>query len=119
MLEPAKDRLAAENRQGIEDRGADGAPADGDSQGLGDLAEVAAHRALAAAGLDVTDIDMLILATITPETTCPSNACFLQARIGAVNAAAFESAVDEIASASQRLLGSIAAASSSRQTAPT
>lgn len=55
-----------------------------------DLAEVAAHRALAAAGLDVTDIDMLILATITPETTCPSNACFLQARIGAVNAAAFD-----------------------------
>ena len=55
-----------------------------------DMAEVAAHRALAAAGLDVTDIDMLIMATVTPEITCPSNACFLQERIGAVNAAAFD-----------------------------
>lgn len=55
-----------------------------------DLGEVAAHRALAAAGLDVTDIDMLIMATVTPEITCPSNACFLQERLGAVNAAAFD-----------------------------
>lgn len=55
-----------------------------------DLAEVAALRALAAAGLDATDIDMLIMATVTPEITCPSNACVLQARLGAVNAAAFD-----------------------------
>lgn len=55
-----------------------------------DLAEVAAHRALAAAGLEVTDIDMLIMATVTPEITCPSNGCFLQERLGAVNAAAFD-----------------------------
>ena len=55
-----------------------------------DLAEVAALRALAAAGLEPTDIDMLILATVTPEITCPSNACVLQARLGAVNAAAFD-----------------------------
>ena len=55
-----------------------------------DLAEVAAHRALAAAGLDPTDIDLLVFATTTPEITCPSNACYLQERIGAVNAAAFD-----------------------------
>ena len=55
-----------------------------------DLAEVAALRALAAAGLEPTDIDMLILATVTPEITCPSNACVLQARLGAVNSAAFD-----------------------------
>ena len=55
-----------------------------------DMAEVAAHRALAAAGLEVTDIDMLIMATVTPEITCPSNACTLQERMGAVNAAAFD-----------------------------
>ena len=55
-----------------------------------DMAEVAAHHALAAAGLDVTDIDLLVLATVTPEITCPSNACHLQARLGAVNAAAFD-----------------------------
>ena len=55
-----------------------------------DLAEVAARRALAAAGLEPTDIDMLILATVTPEITCPSNACVLQERLEAVNAAAFD-----------------------------
>ena len=55
-----------------------------------DMAEVAAHHALAAAGLEPTDIDLLVLATVTPEITCPSNACFLQERIGAVNAAAFD-----------------------------
>ncbi len=55
-----------------------------------DLAEVAAHRALAAAGLEVTDIDLLVVATVTPEITCPSQACYLQERLGAVNAAAFD-----------------------------
>ena len=55
-----------------------------------DLAEVAAKRALAAAGVEPTDIDLLVLATVTPEITLPSNACFLQERLGAVNAAAFD-----------------------------
>ncbi len=55
-----------------------------------DLAEVAALQALAAAGLEPTDIDMLIMATVTPEITCPSNACVLQERLGTVNAAAFD-----------------------------
>ncbi len=55
-----------------------------------DLAEVAARQALAAAGLEATDIDMLIMATVTPEITCPSNACVLQERLGAANAAAFD-----------------------------
>jgi 3-oxoacyl-[acyl-carrier-protein] synthase III len=55
-----------------------------------DLAEVAARRALAAAGLAATDLDQIVLATVTPEITCPSNACVLQERLGAVNAAAFD-----------------------------
>ncbi len=55
-----------------------------------DLAEVAAHRALAASGLDATDIDMVIVATMSPEIVCPSSACGLQERLGAVNAAAFD-----------------------------
>lgn len=55
-----------------------------------DMAEVAGRHALAAAGLEPTDIDMLIMATVTPEITCPSNACDLQRRLGAVNAAAFD-----------------------------
>ena len=55
-----------------------------------DMAEVAALHALASAGLDVTDIDLLIMATVTPEISCPSNACHLQERLGASNAAAFD-----------------------------
>lgn len=55
-----------------------------------DMAEVAARHALAAAGLGATDLDQIILATVTPEITCPSNACVLQERLGAVNAAAFD-----------------------------
>ena len=54
------------------------------------MAEVAAWHALAAAGLEPTDVDQLILATVTPEITCPSNACDLQRRMGLVNAAAFD-----------------------------
>ena len=55
-----------------------------------DMAEVAAEHALAAAGLEASDIDLLVLATVTPEITLPSNACYLQERLGAVNAAAFD-----------------------------
>ena len=55
-----------------------------------DMAEVAALHALAAAGLVATDIDLLIMATVTPEISCPSNACYLQTRLGAINAAAFD-----------------------------
>ena len=55
-----------------------------------DMAEVAAWHALAAAGLEATDIDLLVMATVTPEISCPSNACDLQRRMGAVNAAAFD-----------------------------
>ena len=55
-----------------------------------DMAEVAGWHALAAAGLAPTDVDQLILATVTPEITCPSNACELQRRMGLTNAAAFD-----------------------------
>jgi 3-oxoacyl-[acyl-carrier-protein] synthase-3 len=55
-----------------------------------DMAEVAARHALAAAGLEPTDLDLITMATVTPEISCPSNACVLQQRLGAVNAAAFD-----------------------------
>lgn len=55
-----------------------------------DLAEVAAQRAIAAAGLTVEDIDLIIVASVTPEITCPSQACTLQDRLGAWNAGAFD-----------------------------
>jgi 3-oxoacyl-[acyl-carrier-protein] synthase-3 len=55
-----------------------------------DLAEQAARRALDAAGLGPGDIDLLILATTTPDKVFPSTACLLQARLGAGGGPAFD-----------------------------
>ena len=55
-----------------------------------DMAVVAGKHALAAAGLDATDIDSLIVATCSPDRILPSSASFVQAKIGAVNAAALD-----------------------------
>ena len=55
-----------------------------------DMAVVAGQHALAAAGLDATDMDSLIVATCTPDRILPSSASFVQAKIGAVNAAALD-----------------------------
>jgi 3-oxoacyl-[acyl-carrier-protein] synthase-3 len=55
-----------------------------------DLATVAGHRALAAAGLVPDDVDLLILATCTPDTSIPSAASYVQAKLGLTNAAAFD-----------------------------
>ncbi len=54
------------------------------------LAAVAAQRALAAAGLDAKDLDMIILATCTPDTNIPSAAAAAQLAIGASNAGVFD-----------------------------
>lgn len=51
-----------------------------------DMAAVAGHHALAAAGLDATEIDTLIVATCTPDRLIPSAAAFVQPKLGAVNA---------------------------------
>ncbi len=50
----------------------------------------AAEKALASAGMQAADIDLLIVATITADTETPSTACRVQAEIGAVNAVAFD-----------------------------
>lgn len=55
-----------------------------------DMAEVAAKHAMAAAGYGPEDVDLIVVASVTPEITCPSNACVLQERLGAKNAAAFD-----------------------------
>jgi 3-oxoacyl-[acyl-carrier-protein] synthase-3 len=55
--------------------------------------EMAARAALAAmenAGVGPGEIDLIICATVTPDMFFPSTACFVQARIGAVNAACFD-----------------------------
>ena len=55
-----------------------------------DLASVAAQRALAAADVNVEDVDLLIVATCTPDTVIPSTAAHVQRKIGASNAAVFD-----------------------------
>jgi 3-oxoacyl-[acyl-carrier-protein] synthase-3 len=55
-----------------------------------DLAVPAAMRALEAAGLAPTDIDLLIVATDTPEYISPATSAVLQGRIGASKAATFD-----------------------------
>ena len=55
-----------------------------------DMATKAAERALEDAGMKAEDLDLIILATVTPDYFTPSCACVVQNNIGAVNAAAFD-----------------------------
>jgi len=55
-----------------------------------DLATPAARKALAAAGVAAEDLDLIIVATITPDFFFPSTACVVQNAIGAKNAGAFD-----------------------------
>ncbi|MEC8806466.1 MAG: beta-ketoacyl-ACP synthase III [Pseudomonadota bacterium] len=55
-----------------------------------DLARHAADRALANAGMTGADIDLIIIATSTPDDTFPSTATKVQHQIGAHNAVAFD-----------------------------
>ncbi len=59
-------------------------------QATSDLAYEAASIALKRAHLKPKDIDLIIVATITPDMPFPSTACILQDRLGAKNAAAFD-----------------------------
>lgn len=59
-------------------------------QGTCDLAEQAARRALEAANLDASELDLIIVATTTPDRIFPSTACLLQERLGNNHAAAFD-----------------------------
>jgi len=55
-----------------------------------DLAYVASQRALAAAGLAASNVDMIIVATTTPDVIFPSTACILQDRLGIRGGPAFD-----------------------------
>jgi len=55
-----------------------------------DLAAEAGQKAIADAGLTAEDIDLILIATITPDTFFPSTACRVQSKIGAKNAAAMD-----------------------------
>jgi 3-oxoacyl-[acyl-carrier-protein] synthase-3 len=55
-----------------------------------DLAAVASLRALAAAGSTVEEVDLLIVATTSPDNLVPSTAAYVQKKMGARNAAVFD-----------------------------
>ncbi|SDL10956.1 beta-ketoacyl-ACP synthase III [Paenibacillus jilunlii] len=55
-----------------------------------DLAYEAALKALDSAGMRAEDLDLIIVATVTPDSTVPSTACILQDKLGAKGAAAFD-----------------------------
>ena len=55
-----------------------------------DLALHASRAALAAAGIAPADVDVIIVATTTPDMVFPSTACILQAKLGARGGAAFD-----------------------------
>src|SRR5690242_8412244 len=55
-----------------------------------DLAAHAAQRALQKAGVPASQVDLVIVATITPDMPFPSTACLVQHKIGANRAAAFD-----------------------------
>ncbi|MBB5206800.1 beta-ketoacyl-ACP synthase III [Chiayiivirga flava] len=59
-------------------------------QTTGDLAYEAALRALEAAGVAASEIDLLVVGTTTPDVIFPSTACLLQNRLGANGCPAFD-----------------------------
>ncbi len=61
-----------------------------DNEYTSDLAAQAALRAMQDAGVTAEQVDLIIVATITPDMFFPSTACLVQAKIGARRAAAFD-----------------------------
>lgn len=57
---------------------------------VSDLAAVASQRALAAAGKEPTDLDLIIFGTCTADSLIPSSAAILQDKLGAYRAGAFD-----------------------------
>jgi len=63
------------------------------NEATSDMAVKAARNALDSAGLTPTDIDLIIVATITPDMFFPSTACLVQHKLGAGSVPAFDIAV--------------------------
>jgi 3-oxoacyl-[acyl-carrier-protein] synthase III len=61
-----------------------------EDQATSDLASEAARRAMASAGVTPEEIQLIIVATVTADMFFPSTACFVQKKIGAVNAVCFD-----------------------------
>jgi len=60
------------------------------AQASSDLALEASRRALEAAGMTAGQIDLIVVATSTPDFVFPSTACLLQAKLGVKGCAAFD-----------------------------
>jgi 3-oxoacyl-[acyl-carrier-protein] synthase-3 len=61
-----------------------------DDQPVSDLATAAAQRALAAAGRTAADVDLIVVATTTPDLTFPATATIVQRKLGAPVGVAFD-----------------------------
>lgn len=61
-----------------------------EDQSASDLAFEASKVALKRAGLGAADLELIIVATVSPDMPVPSTACLLQDKLGAKNAAAFD-----------------------------
>ncbi|MBH0239723.1 beta-ketoacyl-ACP synthase III [Methylobrevis albus] len=61
-----------------------------EGQATSDLAVAAATRAMAAAGVGPDDIDLVLVATSTPDNTFPATATQVQAKLGILRGAAFD-----------------------------
>jgi 3-oxoacyl-[acyl-carrier-protein] synthase-3 len=61
-----------------------------DKEAASDLGIKAARRALEYANVKVKDVDLLIVATITPDMFFPSTSCIIQTKLGIKNAAVFD-----------------------------
>ena len=61
-----------------------------DGEGVSDIASKAAILAMEDANINATDIDMILLATMTPDSMLPNNASIIQKNIGAINATCFD-----------------------------
>ncbi len=61
-----------------------------EGQATSDMAAEAARRALADAGVAPEEVNLIVVATVTPDMFFPSTACFVQKKIGASNAVCFD-----------------------------
>ena len=59
-------------------------------QATSDLAKVACERAMQSAGVTPDDIDLIVLATITPDTHCPAGANWLESKLKCTKAVSFD-----------------------------
>ncbi len=61
-----------------------------DAEATSDLATNAARKAMEQAGVEAEELDLIIVATISPDTFFPATACYVQKNLGAKNAVCFD-----------------------------